>query len=938
MTTVPPEQWRPFSEYLDQALDLPEADRAAWLAALAQSSPQLAAAVADALSQRGRSGYAEFLAEPLLSSERVASATLIGRHVGPYVIEAEIGRGGMGSVWRARRADDRFETTVAVKFLHASWIGLQGEQRFRSEGQILGRLDHPNIARLIDAGLLEATHPYLVLEYVEGEAIDDYCAAKNLSVAARVELYLGVLAAVAHAHSHLIVHRDIKPSNIFVTRAGSVKLLDFGIAKLLDDATGAAVLTKSGSGALTPQFAAPEQLLGKAVTTATDVYSLGLVLYVLLTGRHPILADSTSSAQLIYAVLTEDVPQASTVTSMPAPWRRSLQGDLDNILGKALKKVPAERYASVGALADDLKRYLSHEPVKAHADTVTYRLTKFVRRHRGGVLSGILTVLVLCAATIITFLQKIELTRQRDAAQFEARRAESANEFLDFLLQSDGGTTQASLSPAARIELGARMLELQYRDDPRFAGRMLVELSDQYRGQTFTRRAVALDTRAYALGQDAQDPELMALAQCEAAYAETSAGVTEGAAQRLTEAKQLIAQLPTPSVILQVLCRRADAVLAVRTGNPAAAERTLEGARRLLEDSGQTYRLAYTSVLNDLGGVYNDTARLSEALAMAKLIGAIHEKYGRGGTGARLIALQNESTVLFNMGEFRASFAVVEEVRKRRLAIEGDAPEPLSMTVNAASLLMRLGSSQPGIDLAQAAIVRARSAGNAKWLILALRAACLGNAQLGRMPEAESALQEMTAALGKGESAMDPRYRGVSDTLRGLLELRRGDPAAALSSAKAALAAIGAEAKGKVLEAHTSFRLAATAALALGRSVDAEHFAREELHLTEAVARGPDTSADVGEALLLLAKAEIAQGRATEAQSLLERAARCLTNGLGEDHALTHEALALAAHRSALRASPSGRASVRTWSLPFGSMAHRNEQSRAPADFDALRV
>lgn len=896
MATVPPEQWRPFSEYLDQALDLPEPDRAAWLAELVQSNPELAAAVADALSQRERTGYAEFLAEPLLSREQILDPTLIGRHVGPYVIEAEIGRGGMGSVWRAKRVDDRFETTVAIKFLHLSWIGLQGEQRFRSEGQMLGRLDHANIARLIDAGLLEGTHPYLVLEYVEGHAIDSYCAAKNLSVEARVELFLGVLAAVAHAHSHLIVHRDIKPTNIFVTDGGSVKLLDFGIAKLLDHTTSAAALTKSGGSALTPQYAAPEQLLGKPVTTATDVYSLGLVLYVLLTGRHPILAECGTSAQLIHAVLTEDAPRASTITSKPTAWRRSLQGDLDNILSKALKKEPAERYASVGAFADDLKRYLIHEPVKARTDTVTYRLTKFVRRHRGGVLSGVLTVLVLCAATMITFLQKIEVTRQRDTAQFEARRAESANEFLDFLLQSDGATSQTSLSPAARIELGARMLELQYRDDPRFAGRMLIELSDQYRGQTFTRQAVALDTRAYALGREAQDPELMALAQCEAAYTETGAGVTASASSRLVEAKQLIAQLDSPSVVLQVHCRRADAELALRMGESAAAERILEGARSLLEESGQTYRLVYTSVLNDLGGVYNDTARLDEALAMAKLIGETHEKYGRGGTGARVIALQNESAVLSNMGEFRASFAVSEDVRKRRLAIEGDAPEPLSMTVNAASLLVRLGRSQEGIDLARAGSVRARSAGNSRWLIFALRTACVGYVQLGQMPEAESTLKEMTSAMGNGESAMDPRYRGLSDTLRGLLELRRGDPAAALNSANAALTAIGTAAKGKVLEAHASFDLAANAALALGRFVDAEHFAREELQLTEVVARGPDTSANVGKALLVLAKAEIAQGRATEANPLLARAARCLTNGLGADHTLTREALTLATH------------------------------------------
>ena len=898
MATVPPDQWRPFSEYLDQALDLPDAERAAWLTALQQSNPQLAAAVADALSQRERRGYAEFLAEPLLPHEQIVGATLIGRHVGPYVIEAEVGRGGMGSVWRARRVDDRFETTVAIKFLHASWIGLQGEQRFRSEGQMLGRLDHPNIARLIDAGLLETTHPYLVLEYVEGKSIDDYCAAKKLDIEARVELFLGVLAAVAHAHSHLIVHRDIKPSNIFVTDNGSVKLLDFGIAKLLDDATGAAALTKSGSRALTPQFAAPEQLLGKAVTTATDVYSLGLVLYVLLTGRHPILAETDSSAQFIHAVLTEDAPQASSVSRMPTPWRRSLQGDLDNILGRALKKDPAERYASVGALADDLKRYLTHEPVKACADTATYRLTKFVRRHRGGVLSGLLTVLVLCAATITTFLQKLEADRQRDAARFEARHAESANEFLDFLLQSDGGTSQGSLSPAARIALGARMLELEYRGDPGFAGRMLVELSDQYRGETLTREAVALDARAYALGRDAQDSELMALAQCEAAYAETTASVTENASPRLAEAKQLITKLDSPSMLLQVLCRRADAELAVRTGNLAAAEQILGTARDLLEQSGQTYRLAYTSVLNDLGGVYNDSRRLAQALAMAELIGATHEKYGRGGTGARLMALQNEAVVRFNMGEVKASMSAIEDVRKRRQAIEGDSSEPLSMTNAYAERLVRLGRLQEGLDFARLASTRARNSGNKLWLVSALRTMCIAYVELGRLSEAESTIQETASAVGSGP-VKDQRFLGLLDRLRGLLELQRGDPGAALQSANASLAAFAGGAKGKPLDERVSLSLAARAALASGRPAEGERFARQLLGMAESVARGADTSADVGEALLLIAEAEIGQGRATEAQPLLERAALCLTNGLGADHSLTHEALTLAAHNKA---------------------------------------
>jgi eukaryotic-like serine/threonine-protein kinase len=853
----------------------------------------MAEAITQALASRDRGDFSGFLAEPILiPAKPPVAATLSGRTVGAYIIEAEIGRGGMGSVWRARRVDDRFEDTVAIKFLHASWIGLEGEKRFQSEGRMLGRLDHPNIARLIDAGLLDATHPYLVLEYVEGEAIDAYCTTTNLTVEARVGIFLNVLAAVAHAHSHLIVHRDIKPANILVTHDGSVKLLDFGIAKLLDDASGAAV-TRSSAAALTPQYAAPEQLLGQPVTTVTDVYSLGLVLYVLLTGRHPIIAESLSSAQLMHAALTEEPPRASGV-ALDTVRRRLLEGDLDNILRKALKKAPGERYASVGAFADDLKRYLTHEPVKAHADTVTYRLTKFVRRHRGGVLSGVLTLLVLIVATITTFLQMLEAKQQRDAAQFEARRAESSNDFLNLLLLSDGGASQAPLSPARRIELGAHMLELQYRDDPRFAGRMLVELSSQYRGQTSTLKAIELDTRAYDLGKGAGDPELMAMAQCAAAYAETTAGIVTHVPERLAEAKQLISQLRVPSIALQVSCRRSEAMLAVRLGEGAMAEQILVGARNLLEQSGETYRAAYTSVLNDLGGVYNETARPAQALAMARLIGATHEEYGRGGTSARLMALQNECAVLYNMGEIRESLKVDDEVHRRHLAILGDSPEPLSMTVNTAERLIRIGKLQEGIDLARMAQTQARSSGNSLWLIFALSSLCAGYINSGQLPEAESAIQELTTALNSG-SGTDPHFRGMLDRLHGLLELRRGDAAAALQSASASLAATGVPANGQSREARVALDLAARAALALDRPADAERSARQAVSVAEAVAREPDTSADVGEALLLLAQAEIAQGRKAEAQPVLARAVRCLTNGLGAEHALSQEAIVLAA-------------------------------------------
>jgi hypothetical protein len=278
---------------------------------------------------------------------------------------------------------------------------------------------------------------------------------------------------------------------------------------------------------------------------------------------------------------------------------------------------------------------------------------------------------------------------------------------------------------------------------------------------------------------------------------------------------------------------------------------------------------------------------------MAQLIGATHEKYGRGGTTARLIALQNESVVRFNMGEVKTSTDEIDEVRRRRTAIQGDASEPLSMTSVYADRLVKLGRLQEGLDLARIASARARDAGNKLWLNASLRTMCIAYIELGQLPEAESTIQEMANELGDSAAA-GQHFRGVLDKLRGLLALKRGDPTAALQSASASLSAIEAGPNGgKGLDERGSFNLAARAELALAHPGNAEQFARRSLAAAEATARGPNTSAYVGEALLLLAKAEIAQNRASEAAPILERAARCLTNGLGADHALTRETVAL---------------------------------------------
>jgi serine/threonine protein kinase len=389
-----PDQWQQISPYLDEALDMAAEERAQWLFRLREKDAGLASVLQALLDEQQRLAEEGFLEKSLLPS----SVGLAGQTVGAYTLVSPIGQGGMGSVWLARRSDGRFERQAAVKFVSIALAGHAAAERFKREGNVLGRLTHPHIAELLDAGVSSTGQPYLVLEYVDGTVIDQYCDDHKLDIDARIRLFLDVLAAVSHAHTNLIVHRDIKPSNVLVSRDGEVKLLDFGIAKLLEGEGqfgAATLLTREGGSALTPQYAAPEQLSGQPVTTATDVYALGVLLYLLLTGQHPAGLGLHSPAELVRAIVeTEPTRASGTIASAddktipekrsatPEKLQRQLSGDLDTIVGKALKKDPRERYASVTGLADDLQRYLKHEPISARPDTLAYRAAKFLRRNR----------------------------------------------------------------------------------------------------------------------------------------------------------------------------------------------------------------------------------------------------------------------------------------------------------------------------------------------------------------------------------------------------------------------------------------------------------------------------------------------------------------------------------------------------------------------------
>ena len=436
-------RWRRVNALLKEALELSQDQREAWLSLLAPEEQELLPLLRALLARDAAAETDDFMrrSADCVWAEAVAgsSSAIPGALVGPYRLIRELGAGGMGTVWLAERADGGLRRQVAVKLPLYGWAPGVAE-RLEQERDALASLEHPHIARLYDAGITpEDGRPYLAMEFIDGLPIDVYARNRGLTARARVELLLQVSSAVAYAHGRLIVHRDLKPSNILVTADGSVHLLDFGAAKLLGAEGGQhSQLTREAGRALSPDYASPEQIHGAPITVASDVYSLGVILFELLTGARPYALSRHSTAALEAAIMRTEVPLPSATISDNPRLSRELRGDLDNIVAKALKKSPDERYATVTEFSDDLQRWLRDEPVSARPDSVMYRLAKFVQRNRFVVLAGILVFVALASAAVVTSINMIEARTQRDEARLQAKRAQAQERFANLVMEQTG--------------------------------------------------------------------------------------------------------------------------------------------------------------------------------------------------------------------------------------------------------------------------------------------------------------------------------------------------------------------------------------------------------------------------------------------------------------------------------------------------------------------
>lgn len=910
--------WSTLNRLLDEALEQPTAQLPQWLDDLPPQFDALKPRLRELLSRTGLIETDEFLhtlpkfeLEPGDLAAAPARVEQPGEEIGPYRLLRELGSGGMGVVWLAERTDGLINRPVALKLPHGAWKRAGLAERMAREREILATLSHPNIAHLYDAGLMANGQPYLAIEYVEGRSIDVYCREQQLSLRARLELFSQVANAVAYAHGKLVVHRDLKPANILVSAEGQARLLDFGIAKLLDDGQAKETrFTEISGRALTPDYASPEQILGEPLTTASDVYSLGVILYELLSGRRPYKLQRDSRGALEDAIVQAEAAAPSAVAD--AQWRHTLRGDLDTVILKALKKKPADRYPTVHALLEDIERYLGARPVLARPDSRWYRGRKFIRRNLIAVgISSAVLLAVLGGAAVAAWQARVAVAEQK--------RAEAVKEFVAGIFREASpysGTGTTSLTAVDLLKQAEKKLGHGFTDQPKVRIELLALIGESL----------------LALGDlDAAEP-ILDRAATEAA---ATLGVRDGMAVRtsLLQAQMHLMRgraKPARAEFDRILpLMRGDpktdpldlagalgnrTMLAIEEGAYDDAERfALEGARlattRLGKENDQTIT---SSILLALAYRYNKKFEQARDAARDAYLAAVTH-FGATPPHARVVeAKTTYGRGLADAGDLPAGIVLIDSAVVDLRALTGPDSYLLGTTLqnlvayridhgelaladdNAAEALKILGAQVQTESVTYAATLSARAqvrlarreaaaaldeinravpilerllGSEREMTLLARSCKALALAYLGRLGDAQDEI-EAVAKIAEGKKDLEIVAARIA-LVRGTIARLRGDRGAALQWQQAVTASKDARPKlqrermralAEIGLVHLDSDETALAAAALEQSL--REFERLEALVTPA-------RADV---LIGLGRARLAQGRAADALPPLEAA------------------------------------------------------------------
>jgi serine/threonine protein kinase len=914
-----PSEWARIVPYLDKALELESAERAPWLDELEITQPELARTLRELLSEREALNARGFLhgsplpvtrldtlmsaleemlrhrvgvesgdwlqnspgfAQSIAPEQRPAEGAVLG----PYRLLREVGHGGMSSVWLAERCDGQLKREIALKLPFEGPQRAQMAERFKRERDILATLTHPNIARLYDAGVGASGQSYLAMEYVNGTALTPYCDATRLSIRERLTIFLQVLAAVEFAHTHLVLHRDLKPSNILVTTDGRVVLLDFGVAKLLSqEAVPESPPTEMVGRILTPDYASPEHLAGRALGTTSDVYSLGVVLYELLTGDRPHGLRHESRRALEEAILTQDPPRPSQLTltdeaaaarhTTPRKLAQVLKGDLDTILLKTLKKAPQERYQSIDAFARDLGNYLGNLPVSARPDSAWYRSRRFVTRHRWQVAAATVALFAIIIGGAAAGWQARVAALQRDRAVTLASRNASINEFMSTLV-AEAASAEKPVTVSEMIARSEKLALAGAGGNSEDQAAILGTIAGLYNTSGNVGRAAQLVERALALVSQSRDSGLRSRLTCLHAMMIADMAQIDAAVRTITRElrnRKLEHQDASECLFYRsvIAGRAGDAQGALRYAT-MALDHLQQVDTRTLEEEGSA--LARVATGHRLTGDNTQANRYFE-LALRKYVAA-----GREHSPATIILRSNWAIVNTTAGVPKRALELYDQLLTLTTERDPGARPPAAIVHNRGRALQeigRLAQARSAFELGRQLSSQAKDDNFQAFCLLGLASVAV---QSEDRAGARRYLAEVSELIGSSQSASSPvlmkraAIQGRVDLADGKLDEARAQFDWALGRNRKNETAISA-ALGK-----------AEVELAAGDSAAAMTNAHTALDIATSLQGGVPYSNFTGLSWLTLGRALQARGQIAAARKAFELAVTHLSNTVDADH------------------------------------------------------